>query len=138
MGSLQELEKQLRLKDEKIRELQKVVDEKDEMIQQLISKLDKFQSVLPQTQTKLIAGPRKQRAQGISAEPQAMKTLQDMSGAKFRRYSKSERSVHVRRVLCYIHVHFSLCCALLFSVTFPFLTILCGRLRLTVSKHTNG
>ena len=95
MGSLQELEKQLRMKDDKIRELQKLVDEKNEMIQQLISKLDKFQSVLPQTQTTLIVGPRKQRAQGISAEPlQAMKTLQDMAaGHKFRRYSKSERSV---------------------------------------------
>ncbi|KAK7112035.1 hypothetical protein V1264_011550 [Littorina saxatilis] len=90
MGSLQEMEKLLRVKDEKIRELQKLVDEKDEKIQQLSSKLDKFQSVLPQTQTTLIAGPRKVRAQGISAEPQALKNLKDMTGIKFRKYSKSE------------------------------------------------
>ncbi|KAK7507940.1 hypothetical protein BaRGS_00000905, partial [Batillaria attramentaria] len=90
MGSLQELEKLLRVKDDKIRELQRQVEEKDELIQQLVSKLDKFQSILPQTQTNMIHGPRKVRAQGISAEPQAMRSLQDMSGVKFRRYSKSE------------------------------------------------
>lgn len=91
MGSLQEMEKLLHAKDEKIRELQRLVEEKEEVIQQLVSKLDKFKSVLPQTQTPIITGPRKQRAQGISAEPQAMRSLQEMSGQKFRQYAKSER-----------------------------------------------
>ena len=91
MGSTMELEKLLRSKDETIRSLRRQLDEKDEQIQQLISKLDKFQSVLPQTQTSMI-GPRKVRAQGISAEPlQAIKSLKDMTGTKFRRYSKTER-----------------------------------------------
>lgn len=84
------MEKLLRSKDDKIWELQKLVDEKDELIQQLISKLDKFKSILPQTQATLTAGPRKQRAQGISAEPQAMSSLQEMSGQKFCRYEKSD------------------------------------------------
>jgi cGMP-dependent protein kinase len=91
MGSLQEMEKLLRSKDETIRDLRRQLEEKDERIQQLHSKLDKFQSVLPQTQTGILAGPRKVRAQGISAEPQAMRTLSDMKQT-FRRYSKSERS----------------------------------------------
>ncbi|PVD38922.1 hypothetical protein C0Q70_01547 [Pomacea canaliculata] len=46
MGSLQEMEKLLHAKDEKIRELQRLVEEKEEVIQQLVSKLDKFKSVL--------------------------------------------------------------------------------------------
>ncbi|KAL8591055.1 hypothetical protein ACOMHN_015678 [Nucella lapillus] len=88
-----DLERQLALKDDKIRELQRLVVEKDEKIQLLNSKLDKFQSVLPQAQTSMIAqGPRKQRAQGISAEPQAMNfSLQDMAASKLKRFSKTER-----------------------------------------------
>ncbi|KAK3774760.1 hypothetical protein RRG08_019624 [Elysia crispata] len=74
MGSLQEMERLLRLKDEQIMQLQKLLEEKEENIMQLRSKLDKFQSVLPQTQNNFIqGGPRKQRAQGISAEPQVLR-----------------------------------------------------------------
>ncbi|GFO04254.1 cGMP-dependent protein kinase [Plakobranchus ocellatus] len=92
MGSLQEMERLLRLKDEKIIELQKLLEEKEESIMQLRSKLDKFQSVLPQTQNTFIqGGPRKQRAQGISAEPQALRNLSDFSKTNNRRYSKSNR-----------------------------------------------
>ncbi|XP_035828085.1 cGMP-dependent protein kinase 1-like [Aplysia californica] len=91
MGSLQEMERLLHSKDDKIKELQKLLEEKEEKITQLKSKLDKFQSVLPQTQTNFISGPRKRRAQGISAEPQALTCLQDFSKTEFRRYSKTQK-----------------------------------------------
>ncbi|XP_076454893.1 cGMP-dependent protein kinase 1-like isoform X2 [Babylonia areolata] len=98
METVQEMERQLQLKDDKIRELKKQVAERDELIQQFISKLDKFQSVLPQTQTSMIAqGPRKVRAQGISAEPAMTLTLQDMAAKKFKRVSKSEGSKELIR-----------------------------------------
>ncbi|KAK7004015.1 cGMP-dependent protein kinase [Biomphalaria glabrata] len=89
MGSLQEMERLLRSKDEKIKDMQRLLDEKEERIMQLRSKLDKFQSILPQTQNNMIMGPRKQRAQGISAEPQAMRNL-DICKSTQKRYVKSE------------------------------------------------
>ncbi|XP_005111335.2 cGMP-dependent protein kinase 1 [Aplysia californica] len=97
MGSLQEMERLLHSKDDKIKELQKLLEEKEEKITQLKSKLDKFQSVLPQTQTNFISGPRKRRAQGISAEPQALTCLQDFSKTEFRRYSKTQNSKELIR-----------------------------------------
>lgn len=89
MGSIQELENLLRLKDDKIRELQRLVEDKEDKIQALRSKLDKFQSILPQTS--IIGGPRKQRAQGISAEPQALRSIQDLAKQSFKKHSKTNR-----------------------------------------------
>ncbi|KZC14770.1 cGMP-dependent protein kinase 1 [Dufourea novaeangliae] len=71
MGSLRELQELLRVKDERIAELEAILCRRDAEIQELRSHLDKFLSVLPfkspLTPTK--PRPRKQRAQGISAEP---------------------------------------------------------------------
>ncbi|KOX72584.1 cGMP-dependent protein kinase 1 [Melipona quadrifasciata] len=71
MGTLRELQELLRVKDEKIAELEALLCRRDAEIQDLRSHLDKFLSVLPfkspLTPTK--PRPRKQRAQGISAEP---------------------------------------------------------------------
>lgn len=71
MGTLRELQELLRVKDEKIAELEALLCHRDAEIQELRSHLDKFLSVLPfkspLTPTK--PRPRKQRAQGISAEP---------------------------------------------------------------------
>ncbi|XP_015591477.1 cGMP-dependent protein kinase, isozyme 2 forms cD4/T1/T3A/T3B isoform X1 [Cephus cinctus] len=71
MGTLRELQELLRVKDERIAELETVLSRRDAEIQELRSHLDKFLSVLPfkspLTPTK--PRPRKQRAQGISAEP---------------------------------------------------------------------
>ncbi|XP_029345642.1 cGMP-dependent protein kinase, isozyme 2 forms cD4/T1/T3A/T3B-like isoform X1 [Acyrthosiphon pisum] len=39
-----------------------------------------------------IARPRKQRAQGISAEPQSLSTIQELSQKKFPTYPKNDRS----------------------------------------------
>ncbi|KAK6170677.1 hypothetical protein SNE40_019010 [Patella caerulea] len=91
MGSLQELETLLRRKDEKIKELQKLLEEKECKIQELRSQLDKFQSVLPATVRPLLNGPRKQRAQGISAEPQNLRTIQELTKKTFRKHSKNNR-----------------------------------------------
>ncbi|CAL1530842.1 unnamed protein product [Lymnaea stagnalis] len=90
MGSLQEMERLLRSKDEKIKDLQRLLEEKEDKIIQLRSKLDKFQSILPQTHSNFIGGPRKQRAQGISAEPQAMRNS-DISKSVSRKFSKTNR-----------------------------------------------
>jgi len=38
-----------------------------------------------------IARPRKQRAQGISAEPQSLSTIQELSQKKFTTYLKNDR-----------------------------------------------
>lgn len=38
-----------------------------------------------------IARPRKQRAQGISAEPQSLSTIQELSQKKFPTYPKNDR-----------------------------------------------
>lgn len=71
MGTLRELQELLRVKDERIAELEADVCRRDAEISELRSHLDKFLSVLPfkspLTPTK--PRPRKQRAQGISAEP---------------------------------------------------------------------
>ncbi|XP_076661120.1 cGMP-dependent protein kinase for isoform X1 [Halictus rubicundus] len=71
MGTLRELQELLRVKDERIAELEALLCRRDAEIQELRSHLDKFLSVLPfkspLTPTK--PRPRKQRAQGISAEP---------------------------------------------------------------------
>lgn len=88
MGSLPELQALIRSKDEKIRELQRKIQERDDVITQLRSQLDKYQSVLPQS-LKVTARPRKQRAQGISAEPHSPKDLVKTNNKK---HSKSESS----------------------------------------------
>ncbi|XP_016922117.1 cGMP-dependent protein kinase, isozyme 2 forms cD4/T1/T3A/T3B isoform X1 [Apis cerana] len=88
MGTLRELQELLRVKDEKIVELEALLCRRDAEIQELRSHLDKFLSVLPfkspLTPTK--PRPRKQRAQGISAEP----PLQEL--ATLTIVDKSDRS----------------------------------------------
>ncbi|XP_046630491.1 cGMP-dependent protein kinase, isozyme 2 forms cD4/T1/T3A/T3B isoform X1 [Neodiprion virginianus] len=71
MSTLRELQELLRVKDERIVELEAEVNRRDVEILELRSHLDKFLSVLP-FKSPLTPGkpqPRKQRAQGISAEP---------------------------------------------------------------------
>lgn len=107
MGTVQELQDTLSKRDEEIRSLQSVLQLKDaqiqqreEEIQQLRSHLDKFQSVFPfggqpaafpSLRRSTIREPRKVRAQGISAEPQDLQSLQDISHQKFNEYPKSDR-----------------------------------------------
>lgn len=108
---MQELQALLCKRDEQIRDLQLLLQQKDaqiqhreEEIQQLRSHLDKFQSVFPfggqpaafpsfRRSQGNIREPRKVRAQGISAEPQDLRSLQDISHQKFNEYPKSDRYV---------------------------------------------
>lgn len=107
MGTIQELQATLCKRDEEIKNLHLVLQQKDaqiqlqeEKIQQLRSHLDKFQSVFPfggqpvafpSLRRSTIREPRKVRAQGISAEPQDLQKLTDLSHQKFNEYAKSDR-----------------------------------------------
>lgn len=79
MGSLEMLEILTR-KDDLIKDLEKKLKVKEDEITELRSQLDKFQSVIPFSAVSSTPEvPRKTRAQGISAEPQALKTIQELS-----------------------------------------------------------
>ena len=86
-------------KEDHIRQLEVLLQQRDEEIQQLRSHLDKFQSVFPFGQNmtgfpmrrSIQRERRKHRAQGISAEPQDLHTLQDLSQQKFSEFPKSDR-----------------------------------------------
>ncbi|XP_024243532.1 cGMP-dependent protein kinase 1 isoform X3 [Oncorhynchus tshawytscha] len=79
----------LLIKEERIKDMERRLVEKEEEIHELRRKLHKCQSVLPSAQ---IIGPRTRRAQGISAEPQAYRTFQELNSEAFRKHSKSDRS----------------------------------------------
>lgn len=83
MGSLLELQEMLIERDDRIKQLEAVVKVRDNEIMELKSQLDKFQSVIPYAT--IPAGvsvskvrARKTRATGISAEPQTLKTAQEL------------------------------------------------------------
>ena len=93
MGSLAETQKQLRQKEDEIERLRRELRERDakisnleEEVQTLRSQLDKYQSVITHRPSPVADGPRKQRAQGISAEPQPQATISD----RIRKHSKSQ------------------------------------------------
>ncbi|XP_039298364.1 cGMP-dependent protein kinase, isozyme 2 forms cD4/T1/T3A/T3B isoform X4 [Nilaparvata lugens] len=99
-----EVQTALRERDARIAELEAQLRAKEEQIVSLRSHLDMFQSVFPYHQhnnNHLNGGhvgegaagrPRKQRAQGISAEPQTLSTIQELSQHKFPTYPKNDRS----------------------------------------------
>ena len=94
MGSLEMLEI-LAKKDDLIKDLEKKLKVKDDEITELRSQLDKFQSVIPYSAGSSSKDqPRKTRAQGISAEPQALRTIQELSELSqttFPEVAKSQR-----------------------------------------------
>lgn len=104
MGSL-ELQELLSKKDDLIRHLESQLKIRDDEIMELRSQLDKFQSVMPYATGSSSSGggktqARKTRAQGISAEPQAMKTVQELnalSQTTFPEVAKSTRSKELLR-----------------------------------------
>ncbi|CAO1368652.1 unnamed protein product [Diamesa tonsa] len=95
-----DLIKIIQIKDLKIKELVDRVQSKDDMIANLRSHLDKFQSVFPFRSGAM--GARKigrtggqvqrQRAQGISAEPQSESAVLELMNITFPKYEKEERS----------------------------------------------
>ncbi|KAK3880219.1 hypothetical protein Pcinc_015271 [Petrolisthes cinctipes] len=81
MGSLLELQELLMEKDDQIKQLEAVLKVRDNEIVELKSQLDKFQSVIPYAGVAGVVSKvraRKTRGQGISAEPQAIKTAQEL------------------------------------------------------------
>ncbi|XP_077284453.1 cGMP-dependent protein kinase for [Arctopsyche grandis] len=87
----------LMMKDTRIKELETQLRQREAEIVELRSHLDKFQSVFPYHVN--VASPkhkpvrtRKQRAQGISAEPQSESTLQELAQQTFPIFEKDERS----------------------------------------------
>ena len=78
MGSLLELQEMLIDKDDRIKHLEAVVKVRDIEIMELKSQLDKFQSVIPYATGVSKVKTRKTRGQGISAEPQSLKTAQEL------------------------------------------------------------
>ena len=106
---LTEIKEQLELKERRIHELEEQLKIRNGEITELRSQLDKFQSVFPFSNpvsptsnhhygsinnnhfsitNNNFGRPRKQRAQGISAEPQ---TIHDLSQKKFPTYPKNDR-----------------------------------------------
>ncbi|XP_073961792.1 cGMP-dependent protein kinase for isoform X2 [Choristoneura fumiferana] len=79
---------------ERIRELEALLKQRDQEMLELRSQLDKLQSVFPYQQYVRggSRGPRKHRAQGISAEPQTSSSLQDLAHQTFPTYDKNETS----------------------------------------------
>lgn len=94
MGSVEELKERVFKQDVDIQKMRAILAEKEDEIRQLKSLLDKYQSVFPVMTPNRYSrsARRKQRAQGISAEPQSLRTIQELIQAKFPEYPKSDRS----------------------------------------------
>lgn len=92
----QEFVRIIREKDQIIKELQDNLRRKNDEVAELKSHLDKFQSVFPFSsrsparKTGTTNGQR-QRAQGISAEPQSESSIMQMLSMRFQKYDKAER-----------------------------------------------
>lgn len=101
MVNTPDVQQMLQNKDDKIKELETKLRLREEEIIQLKSHLDKFQSVFPFSlnatgkhiglNNNVGPRPRKQRAQGISAEPQSAASIQELSRQTFQTYDKNER-----------------------------------------------
>lgn len=91
-----DLIKIIHIKDVRIKELEEMVCRRDDQIANLKSHLDKFQSVFPFRSggigtRKIGRGPvQRQRAQGISAEPQS-ESMHELLNVAFSKYEKDER-----------------------------------------------
>lgn len=86
----------IQIKDVKIKELEILVNQKNEEIANLKSHLDKFQSVFPYSRNsamnrKIGQTIQRQRAQGISAEPQSQSSMHELLNISFPKYEKEDR-----------------------------------------------
>jgi hypothetical protein len=92
-----DLIKIIQLKDVKIKEMEMMLNHKDDEIANLKSHLDKFQSVFSRATAgginrKTIGrNIQRQRAQGISAEPQSQNALHELLNVSFPKYDKNEK-----------------------------------------------
>lgn len=91
MGSSSELQVLQRKLEDRIKDLESQLLQRDEKIEELKSKLDKYQSVVHHP-TVPCQGPRKQRAQGISAEPKMPKNLEELEKDTPKSHPKNKGS----------------------------------------------
>ncbi|XP_071438943.1 cGMP-dependent protein kinase, isozyme 2 forms cD4/T1/T3A/T3B isoform X1 [Hetaerina americana] len=95
-GRTDDLRILLAAKELRVRELEEKLRAREQEILELRSHLDKFQSVIPfhggGRLGEWVPRPRKQRAQGISAEPQSQSTIQELRQKKFPVFDKQDRS----------------------------------------------
>ncbi|XP_049534324.1 cGMP-dependent protein kinase, isozyme 2 forms cD4/T1/T3A/T3B isoform X2 [Anopheles darlingi] len=103
---VQELLKIVQVKDIRIRELEDVLRQKNDEVAELRSQLDKFQSVFRTSGGATVVvspggrklgttaggGVQRQRAQGISAEPQSESSVLELMHVTFPKYDKEDRS----------------------------------------------
>lgn len=92
----QQLMQVIQYKSSRILELETLLRQKEDEIAELKSHLDKFQSVFPFSRGNRKSGQRgvngqRQRAQGISAEPQSESSVLELLHVTFPKYDKDER-----------------------------------------------
>lgn len=89
-----ELLEVIQLKNVRITELENVLRQKEVEVAELKSHLDKFQSVFPFSRGRKTGanhGVQRQRAQGISAEPQSESSILELLHVTFPKYDKEEK-----------------------------------------------
>lgn len=96
-----ELIKIIQLKELRIKELEKIVSIKND---EIVTLKDKIQSVFSFSRTgamgrKMGRNIQRQRAQGISAEPQSESSMTDLLSVTFPKYEKEETWVHEQKLL---------------------------------------
>lgn len=93
----QRLLKVVQEKSTRIKDLEGILRQKENEIAELKSHLDKFQSVFPFSRARKAGGTgnigQRQRAQGISAEPQNETSVLEMLHVTFPKYEKDGRYV---------------------------------------------
>ncbi|GIX72795.1 hypothetical protein CDAR_72161 [Caerostris darwini] len=93
MGSIEELKLVVHQQEDTIQQMNSMLREKDEKIRELRSLLDKYQSVFPVVSPHRFSSSarRKERAQGISAEPpRLLNNIQELIQTKYQEYPKSD------------------------------------------------
>lgn len=88
-----ELLEVIQLKNIRITELENILRQKDVEVAELKSHLDKFQSVFPFSRGRKTGANhvQRQRAQGISAEPQSESSILELLHVTFPKYDKEEK-----------------------------------------------
>ncbi|RWS27628.1 cGMP-dependent protein kinase: isozyme 2 forms cD4/T1/T3A/T3B-like protein, partial [Leptotrombidium deliense] len=102
--------KMFAMQEETIKHLRRLLHEKEEEIVELRSQVDKYKSIISYGSSPVhrhldafgvpitrpispkVAGPRKTRLMGISAEPQSLMTIQELINTKFPEFQKSDKS----------------------------------------------
>ncbi|CAL1279544.1 unnamed protein product [Larinioides sclopetarius] len=93
MNSIEELKLVVHQQEDTIQQMNSLLLEREEEIRELRSLLDKYQSVFPVVSPHRYSrsARRKERAQGISAEPpRLLNNIQELIQTKYQEYPKSD------------------------------------------------